>query len=419
MNDRSARRLSLRQGGVVPLSAVWGCPRTIRRLLAPVGCWLALLFHPLWAAEPDLVLRLKDGSLGAGTLAAAPEPDRLAWLNEGFVRPFLFDVEVVQSIRRTAGQRSTEDANESPRQWLFELQGGGQVCGQIEALDERYLRVHSRLLGPITLERDGVRRVAVDGHGRVLTSGLTDQIWTEPSGPTQWQFSNGQVSTVTPGATLTGAVELPPRAEVRISLSWEGIANFALAMGTQASRQPANRTQAAAELRLGRANLRVMVPAQPLGTRHLQSAATLLASEGSLYVAREQEAAASLATLPNSGGLGSSVDLTIYLDQEAGQVAVLPIGGPLVVLDPVPPAEPATRRQVVLANYGPRLTVERFEVRAGMVACRTVQSLPNSSCCRDQQVQAGSIDGWDAGWAVDCSQRQRPTADRRRGAAQR
>ena len=330
-------------------------------LILFVGCSVLLLVvqHGM-TTEPAMRLRLKDGSFSAGTIVAVEHDDQIGWSTDSFERPFQFDVSAIRSLMRVIDESAVEDQSatdeqvvsdhangaDQPSQFI-EMLGGSAVVGRLLDIDDAWLTVQSPSLGTVQLARERTVAITDAGYaGQIVYSGpIDDERWQRLSDPSDWEFEAGALVARRPGATIVGNVELPVRAQINLSLSWTGTPDFVLSLGTLASNKVSK-------------------------VEEVPSAARVEVWANQLALVREVDGGADIAMLAELTPINPRIDLCLYLDQKTGTVVACDAHGrPLETLK-VAGASPSWRSSVHLANSGPSLTIERFEVRQwdGVVA---------------------------------------------------
>ena len=354
-----------------------------------VGCSIALSVVQFGlAAEPTMRLRLKDGSFSAGTIVGVEHDDQIGWSSSAFERPFQFDVSAIRSLTRMVDGSAPEERDakdgqivfdppsdpEQPIQF-FEMLGGSAVVGRLLDMDDAWLTVHSPSLGTIHLAREHTVAIIDAGYaGQVVYSGpIDDDRWQRLSDARDWEFEAGALVARRPGATIVGNVELPAKAQINLSLSWTGTPDFVLSLGTLASNKVSK-------------------------VEEVPSAARVEVWANQLALVREVDGGADIAMLAELTPINPRIDLCLYLDQETGTVVACDAHGrPLETLK-VAGANPTVRSSVHLANSGPSLTIERFEVRQwdGVVATASEAGERNTILDTAGSRRQGQIVGFDA-----------------------
>ncbi|MCA9131964.1 MAG: TlpA family protein disulfide reductase [Planctomycetales bacterium] len=338
---------------------------------------LALMFSSavgLRAAEPEMRIRLKDGSFGRGTLVGSDRPDQIGWMCPGFEQAFEFDLAAVRSITRILPPEEPGADSALSAGQLIEMADGATLVGQLQDMDEQWLTVHSKLLGTVKVARQQALALLDASYaGQIIYSGpVDDERWQRLSAAEDWLFQGGTLVATKAGATIVGNVQLPARSQINFSLSWQGSPDFVMSFGTLAS------------------NL-VSKPEE------VPSAARLEVWDRQLALVREVDGGADIAMLADLTGASPRIDLTLYLDQEAGTIVACDAHGrPLETLR-VMSKRVAVRPAVHLANHGPSLTIERFEVREwdGIAVGLTAEDKPSVLDSQGNRTE-GVIAGYDS-----------------------
>lgn len=341
----------------------------------------------------DFQLRLRDGSFGLGNPVPHHEPGALAWQNEGFDQPFLFDSQSIAFMYRVVDSKEQKNQRAETQRWIFELPGGNQLVGQILDLNEQHWKVFSQALDELNLDRSLVRSITrVGSSGTLLSSGFEVQDWHSPSDSKHWAIDGRGLSTQTPAARIEGRVELPERFELRLTLRWQEWPRFSLLLATATENDQAHQPDAGRRIRILN-NLNVQ--ANVFGHGQQECVASIETWSNTLVVTRELSNKADIAPLDELNFDGS-VDLTIWVDQPAGKVAARTRGGRLVELDRLSHQPLSSRSRLVIANYGKKLTVEQFEIRSWDGTLPS--SRPNAGQVRltDGQLLEAEIVGFDA-----------------------
>ena len=282
-------------------------------------------------------LRLKNNAFALGWVVPTTQPGVLAWQNQGFSEPFLFELDAIRSLARSRAA-SLEVVEEVP-QFRIELRSGEVAMGAVEELGDHWLLVRSSILGSLRLRRDQLVSLVRAGHaGEVIYPGLTANTrWNFLSAPADWQLQAGSLTATRQGAALAGDIQLPARCEIGLSLSWKGVPDFVLSLGVE-------------------------VPSKLDGV--VASAARLEVWDRNMVLVRETSHQADLARLADMSDRSAQIELTVLLDQDAGLVAVRDLYGRQLGKLTVPAESPKVRGGLLLVNHGPMLTVERLEVRS-------------------------------------------------------
>jgi thiol-disulfide isomerase/thioredoxin len=352
----------------------------------PLRSWrislqLALLFclasfSSTWAVEPQMRIRLKDGSFGAGTIVGVDQPNQLGWKGSAFETPFRLDVRAIRSVTSAeekadnGAEKAVKDAGSAEQ--LFELSSGGMVVGQLVSMDDEWLIVDSQILGQVKLARAAVTSIVDAGYaGQLVYSGpIDDDRWQRLTAAEDWEFEAGALVATKQGAAIVGNVALPPKSQINLSMSWRGTPDFVLSLGTLASNKVSK-------------------------VEEVPSAARLEVWANQLALVREVDGGADIAMLSDLSDANPRIDLTIYLDQEAGTIVVCDSHGrPMETLS-VPSEKAVTRPAVHLANSGPSLTIEHFEVRQWDGVAASVATEDQSVLDATGGNRKGAIVGYD------------------------
>lgn len=291
------------------------------------------------AQQEPMRLRLKDGSFAMGELKPSVEAGRLGWKSNGFQDPFQFDLRSLRSVTAILAPETEKDLLPTTGQ-LFELSNGQIVAGQLVEINDKHLIADSRVLGRVRIDRTQVVSIVDAGYvGQVVYSGpIDDERWKPLTKDDDWLFEGGALVASRQGAAIVGDVSLPSKSQINIILSWKGVADFVVSFGTLANNKISR-------------------------IEEIPAAARLEVWDKQLALVREVDGGADIALISDLTGANPRIELTIYLDQEAGVVTVCDSHGrPLDTVKAV--ANRKTIRDAVhLVNLGPSLMLERFEVR--------------------------------------------------------
>jgi thiol-disulfide isomerase/thioredoxin len=318
------------------------------------------------------------------------DADVLAWQNEGFEQPFLFDSHSIASMHRVVEANDQRNQRPSDQLWVFELYGDNLLAGQLLEANEQRIQILSPTLGELSLERTWVRSISrVAGSSALLSSGFDVPSWHQQGSGKQWVIDRSGLSTKTLAAKIEGRVDLPDRFELSMSLRWGDLPQFSLLLAT------AGRHDRIPQPQVGFVGLRNNQDAQANGLGQQTAFASIETWSNTLVLVRESADKADIATLDQLNS-DSSVDLTIWIDQPAGKVAARTRGGKVVELDRLSEKSQPSRSSIVIANYGQQLSVERFEIRSWDGTLPS--SRPNSGqvvLANGQSLEAGIV-GFDA-----------------------
>jgi thiol-disulfide isomerase/thioredoxin len=291
------------------------------------------------AEDSSMRLRLKDSSFAVGRVVASEQPNTLGWQIEGFESPFFFDIRSVQSASLIA---SDNDAL-AQQGHFFELQDGAMISGTLQAMDADWVTIESPLLGEVRVARSSVVSLVDAGYaGELIYSGpRDDKSWVEgePLGnDPNWDFEAGALVAKRQGVAIVGNVDLPNRSQISLTMSWKGSPDFVLSLGTNPSKSPS-----ASEPVLAAARLEVW--------------------DKQLALLREVDDSADIELLAELAPSNPRIELTVYLDQEAGIVVVCDAHGRPLDRMTLPAKNKSVQPAIQLVNHGPSLTLERLEVR--------------------------------------------------------
>ena len=238
---------------------VRNAPFSMRRPAS--GCWFLVLLtvglcHAISAAEPDerprsAVLDLpREGFLRGRLLDVPADVDgprkTFLWQSPAFVKPFECALDDVVGMRFP--QSAEERQSAAVGDWRMELADGGQLVGNIEAIDQGHVVMG---IGPadapvgLRVRRDAVRRLFRGeagasyfggggfGGGGSGNGGLSG--WQQsPAG--MWRDEAGRLASTAPGATLFRDLRAGVRTRYDITLSWRERPTLRIAMARQESK---------------------------------------------------------------------------------------------------------------------------------------------------------------------------------------
>lgn len=326
------------------------------------------------ADEPAMRIRLKDGSFASGALVATSKPGRIAWKCAGFDEAFEFDLSALSSITRIENPQNEPAAVPGEKAQSLELADGTMLVGELLSMDDDWLSVRSKLLGPVKVQRRAVLAIADAGYaGKILYSGpFDDHRWKRLGAKEDWNFEAGALVATKSGAAISGHVDLPAKSQVSLSLYWKGDPNFVISFGT--------------------------LMTSTAGKIEVASAAKLEVWDKQLALVREVDAGADIDMLSDLSPANPRIDLSVFIDQIEGTVVACDAhGNPLKTLK-VPSKKSTVRPAVHVANFGQSLTIERFEVREwdGVLSSAAASSNAQVLDLRGKSLP-GSIAGFDAG----------------------
>ena len=297
------------------------------------GRWAMLLLavgvcRAICAAEPgerplSAVLDLpREGSLAGRLLDSPAEADgprqTFLWQSPAFVEPFECAIDGVVGIRFPQPGDGRPPA--ATGNWRIELTDGGELVGAIEAIDERHVVA---VIGPadapvrLRVRRDAVRSLfhgeagATYLGGGAGSGGLAG--WQQsPSG--SWRDEAGRLASTALGATLFRDLEAGPRTRYDVTLSWQERPTLRIAVG-------------AGEAKGSTSGYRL--EARPDGVVAVREENGPEGSGGSR------------ADLERCGDLPErGLTVTMFIDQEAGRLAVMLPDGDQPIADlTIPPAD--------------------------------------------------------------------------------
>jgi hypothetical protein len=253
-------------------------------------------------SSPLAILDLPQAGSLAGRLVDAPAEaigsrTTLLWQSPAFARPFEFAMDGIVGIRfpQPENRRHPEAAGD----WRIELAAGDQFVGGIESIDERHVVV---TIGPaeapakLVVRRDAVKRMFRGETGATFmgTGGLA--AWQQGQ-PGTWQEEGGRLTSTAPGAKLFREFKSGLRTRYDIALSWQQRPHLRIAVGGS----PAPDVDGAYRLELG--------PADMVAVREEKDPAGGGDHRADLEPCGE---------LPENG-----LTLTVFIDQDAGRLAVM------------------------------------------------------------------------------------------------
>lgn len=288
------------------------------------------------------------GSLLDAAPAAGGPLTALRWKSPLFATPLELPIPEVVRIRFP---RRGEAAAAAPGSWRFELRGGDVILGTIEQVDgERFLvRSHGiGAAGPLSIRRDFLERMTrLEAATRTIVPGGLDG-WDAVRGA--WQERGGALSCDRPIAAAFRDVAAPARACYDVALSWTTRPDFDLYVATDAEQFAWLKAPA------------------PVRKPNDVDEYRLQARGGKLQAWREGAKADFGEIAPLAGGAGR-LRVHVFVDQEAGRMAVvMPKDGQ--------PAEPPVFDKTI----APRKAVTRsgfsLRLRTGTIRIDGLRVLP-------------------------------------------
>lgn len=359
------------------------------------GVWLvagiALLLigqQPVIALDPAFVIRLLDTSLGYGELTSSSHNQQLSFQVQGFEQALQFSPDQVHSIRRQHRPAEIQQKPRSPELLLFALRGRQQVIGKIVSMDESQLVVATEELGPMTLSRADLLRISpAPSVGKTIKNVFDATDWVDPNNLNLWDFSSIKMSTSQAGARILANFELPQQAELKLALQWTGKPSFSVGLGVD----PKQSLNADNNVRFGFAE--GAKPPPVVG--RLRSFASLEVWDSSLVLVRESAQQSKFVQISNLDNQ-SECELTVYLDQSKGFVAVQSHDGKLYQLNVESKVLAKAPMAALLQNFGGNLTIGRLTLSTwdGQLP---LEFTSNRSVVikSDDSAIDGAIEGWD------------------------
>ena len=252
-------------------------------------------------SSPLAILDLPQAGSLAGRLVDAPAEaigsrTTLLWQSPAFAGPFEFALDGIVGIRfpQAENRRLPEAAGD----WLIELVSGDQFAGGIESIDERHVVVtigSAASPARLVVRRDVVKSVFRGelGASFVGNDGLAS--WQQGK-PETWRQENGRLISAAPGAKLFREFKAGARTRYDLSLSWRQRPTVQIAVG------------------MG-------------GAQEMPGAYRLELGPDGMVAVREEKGSAdgdSAADLEPCGDLPENgLTLTVFIDQDAGRLAVM------------------------------------------------------------------------------------------------
>ena len=331
-------------------------------------------------AEPSPTMRmwLKNGSYLEGQIVVGDQPGTIGFKSPMFRKPILFDVAGIRSI---AGETQSNDQLSGH---FFLIDGGTRISGDlVDWVDDRVI-IQSPSLGKISLHRDKLRLIeaAEDGGKRVYSGPRSLDDWTILDNVTNWEFAAGSLSALSKHARAAGDVKLPEKFRLNLSMAWEGRADFVLSLGCDRPKKP---------VAAPNNNRRVAVANASPG-----AAVRLEMWDAQLAVVREIGNLADIAVLPLDDD-AARFELTIYVDQKAGLVAVYSMRGRLLEKIQVAEEKGSVREFALLENHGRKVSLEKFDVYSWDGHLPNSTEYPESYVLDvNEEVILGSIAGFNS-----------------------
>ncbi|MCX7414257.1 MAG: PDZ domain-containing protein, partial [Planctomycetia bacterium] len=220
----------------------------------------------------------------------------LLWQSPAFVGPFEFALDGIVGIRFP--QPEKRRLPEAAGDWLIELVSGDQFAGGIESIDEQHVvATIGSAASPVRLvvRRDAVKSVFRSELGATFIGSDGLASWQQGK-PGTWRQEDGRLISAAPGAKLFREFKAGARTRYDLSLSWRQRPTVQIALG------------------MG-------------GAQEVPGAYRLELGPGGMVAVREEKGSAdgdSAADLEPCGDLPENgLTLTVFIDQDAGRLAVM------------------------------------------------------------------------------------------------
>lgn len=274
-------------------------------------------------------LRLRDGQVLTGRLAALDTPDAIGWLAGGSGEPIRFPLSALLSLRFP----KAAEAQPPEAHFGFDLPSGNVLFGKLLALDADTVELEAAPFGKVSLPRDQLREMFSVREGKGLLYAGPHNLAEWSSTPNVWRDDDGDLFTTVPGGSIYRDFGLPAQSAIELVLSWAKRPEFLVCLGVNADdRSP-------------RTSFRMEAWARDL----------VLLRETS-----KEADVASLTTIPEQHG---RLHLSIYLDQSAERCLVFSDSGELLSDLKVASADPGNPHAKPEAFPGLRLTNKRGDLR--------------------------------------------------------
>ena len=274
-------------------------------------------------------LRLDNGQFVDGSVAPAPDGE-FGWQSPHFLLPLRFDLALISSI----DFKQPALADDKSGEFVFVLGNGVRLVGDLVRIDDGSIELESKLLGRILLPRAQLRQIERrDRSAQLVYDGPRSlEEWTS-NPPNAWLFEAGSLQSNSNGISLRGNVEIPDSCRLELRLAWDAKPSFVVAVG----------------------------PEQKGGTENF-AAARLEVWDNQLTLVRESGRNADIAILSQLADREDHIELTLFLNQKTGDVAVYSELGELLERLTVPFEKPTVRKDVMIVNNGSRLRLEKLNV---------------------------------------------------------
>ncbi len=332
------------------------------------------------ADAPPLRLWLKDGSYLDGFLQASEQEDLVGFRSHLFRQPLHFDVRAIRSV---AGDISS---NDQLSDHFYLLEGGTRIAGRLKQWNDNHIVIESPSLGEVRMQRDLLRSIEAseDGGKRVYSGPRSLDDWQLIGDQDNWRFAAGSLTALNKGARAVGDVSMPDKFRLSLAMSWEGRADFVLSLGCNQPPQPKQQPQVPGRRRVAVVN----VPNDGAAVR-------LEMWDAQLAVVREIGNLADIAVLPLDDGI-SRFEMSFYVDQVAGLVAVYSSRGRLLEKIQVADDKGKPRKYAMLENHGKQVSLDRFDVFSWDGHLPSSSEYPESYVLdTSEKVFRGDIQGFD------------------------
>ncbi len=175
-------------------------------------------------------LELQDGSVIAGQFAPEASPEQIRWQGTGFVTPFVFPSQHVQSVLLESREEQ-QPPDIQPNELLIELTNDDLLIGELLSWEAGRLRLRTETCGELTFEEGHLKRVWFDHQGQspisLLGQGLN--AWEKVQG--DWHEQGQRLSCRSPRGSLQGDFTIPDQALFELDLAWESSPEFSVRLG--------------------------------------------------------------------------------------------------------------------------------------------------------------------------------------------
>ncbi|TWU00769.1 redoxin domain-containing protein [Stieleria varia] len=358
--------------------------RTCLALCVALFCPAAVSRAAEDAASDNGALRLslKDGGFVLGQPVSSPTDNRIRWSNPQFSGPLEFDIQALRNVSGSAAPPAPQKGHS------FLLESGTRISGTLQQWGEQWVSVDSPDCGLVQIRREDLRSIESNEIvGQRLYAGpkSVDQ-WSVLSTDKSWDYVSGSLTTSVKGARLASDVGLPVRFRLSLAMSWNENPDFVLAIGCE---KPKNRENVQVENGVvRRVNLPAAQDRRNYGTR-------IEMWDAHLATVREVGNLADIAVLPLEDS-ADRFELTFYIDQVEGVVAIYSKRGRMLEKIVVPGTPGSENPYVLLENFGKQISLDQFDVFAWDGHLPESMDFPESYVlARDGAMIQGSITGFD------------------------